>query len=535
MLPLALCVLFVVMLTYFLLVVHYRNTFLPGSSVNDIDISGMSAVEAEETIREFQADYELKFEPRDGKVEKITGKQIALTYRPQSSTEEVIKNQKIWSWPMYVLGNKTSELGDLYQISYDSDLLKETLQDFQMVKDSNRFPPVDAYLSDYDPQKKQVQIVPEELGKTIIFEKLYESACKAVENMDDVIVLSEEGIYEQPKVFQDDPSLLADCNALNAYLTTEIGYQFGDKKEVVDGSVLKDWITLLEDHTVVLDETKVKAYVRALAKKYNSIFTNRKLRTSYGVDVTVEGGDYGFWMDETTQYQTLLSQIQNGESGTYEPTWFQKADSFGEHDYGDSYIEVNLTAQHLFVYKDGERILESDFVSGKNDATTAGTYGITYCERYATLVGENYSSPVSYWMPFNRNIGLHDASWRNDFGGDIYKEHGSHGCVNLPIQIAKQIYSVAYQGMPVLVYTLPGTEKEETTEQTDEQIAVAINDALSEIEASGEFTKYNYGERKKKVEWVKAAYHSLSASAKEKVESPGRIKEFEKQLKSIKK
>ena len=68
---------------------------------------------------------------------------------------------------------------------------------------------------------------------------------------------------------------------------------------------------------------------------------------------------------------------------------------------------------------------ESDFVSGcvnKGTTTPRGTYGITYKERDATLNGENYSSPVKYWMPFNGDIGMHDADWRNegDFGGDIY-------------------------------------------------------------------------------------------------------------------
>ena len=56
------------------------------------------------------------------------------------------------------------------------------------------------------------------------------------------------------------------------------------------------------------------------------------------------------------------------------------ANSHGKNDYGDSYVEINLTAQHMFLYKDGKLVIDSDFVSGnvsKNNATPTGAYGVT--------------------------------------------------------------------------------------------------------------------------------------------------------------
>ena len=81
-----------------------------------------------------------------------------------------------------------------------------------------------------------------------------------------------------------------------------------------------------------------------------------------------------------------------------------------------------------------------------------GTYSITYKEKDATLVGENYSSPVKYWMPFNGNIGLHDASWRSSFGGTLYVTGGSHGCVNLPSKKAAEIFAAVEKGEAVIVH-----------------------------------------------------------------------------------
>ena len=75
-----------------------------------------------------------------------------------------------------------------------------------------------------------------------------------------------------------------------------------------------------------------------------------------------------------------------------------------------------------------------------------------YKERNATLVGEGYSSPVKYWMPFYANVGIHDASWRTTFGGSEYLNNGSHGCVNTPEANAEKIYNNIEKGVPVVVY-----------------------------------------------------------------------------------
>ena len=142
-----------------------------------------------------------------------------------------------------------------------------------------------------------------------------------------------------------------------------------------------------------------------------------------------------------------------------EPVYLTTANSHGEHDYGDSYVEINLTNQHLFLYKDGKLVVESDFVSGnlsKGHDTPTGAFGLTYKTMNAVLRGPDYETPVTYWMPFNGDVGMHDATWRNKFGGSIYKTSGSHGCINLPASAAKKIYETIDKGYAVLVYRMPG-------------------------------------------------------------------------------
>ena len=86
------------------------------------------------------------------------------------------------------------------------------------------------------------------------------------------------------------------------------------------------------------------------------------------------------------------------------------------------------------------------------NATPPGLFGLTYKQKDAVLRGANYTTPVKYWMPFNGNVGMHDASWRQSFGGDIYLENGSHGCINLPVKMAEEIYGYMEKRFPIVCY-----------------------------------------------------------------------------------
>ena len=291
--------------------------------------------------------------------------------------------------------------------------------------------------------------------------KTLEVIGNAVEELKGLVDLDAEGCYETPTVTSDSEELQNTLQKLQKYGTVTITYRFGDNIEVLDGSTISTWLEV-DGFAVTLDQTQVENYVATLRKKYDSIFRSRTFMTSYGKEITVDGGDYGWWMNYQQEAKELAAQIETGESGERTPVYYQTAASYGVPDYGDTYVEINLTAQHLFFYKDGQLVMESDFVSGNSARgydTPEGTYSITYKQRNATLVGENYETPVSYWMPFNKNIGMHDATWRSSFGGTIYKTKGSHGCINMPYEKAQELYGYIEKGTPVICYHLAGTER----------------------------------------------------------------------------
>ena len=121
----------------------------------------------------------------------------------------------------------------------------------------------------------------------------------------------------------------------------------------------------------------------------------------------------------------------------------------------DSYIEVDLEAQEIYMYLDGELVFRSDCVTGdvwRRRETPKGVFYVEYKQRNRVLKGEDYRTPVSYWMHFYNHCGFHDASWRRAFGDEIYLRDGSHGCVNMPPAKAKELYDLVYKGIPVIVY-----------------------------------------------------------------------------------
>lgn len=234
-----------------------------------------------------------------------------------------------------------------------------------------------------------------------------------------------------------------------------VTYQFGDQSEVLDNDRILSWLQEKEDGSVAIDEQQAKAFVKALAEKYDTAYTTRTFHTTGGRDIQIAQGDYGWRIDQEAETKHLLELLAAKQSAVCEPIYAQTAAVHAKNDWGKTYVEVSLTDQYLWLYKDGHCILESYFVSGnptRGHATPKGIYGLTYKTRDATLSGEGYDSKVKYWMPFNRNVGLHDAPWRKTFGGQIYKNNGSHGCINLPPANAAKIYENVDKNTPVIVY-----------------------------------------------------------------------------------
>ena len=179
--------------------------------------------------------------------------------------------------------------------------------------------------------------------------------------------------------------------------------------------------------------------------------------------MTVGGGEYGWQINQSEEVNQLFNEITSGQTVSREPVYSSTANAYAPNDIGSTYIEVDLGAQHMYYYQDGALIFDSDFVSGNmsysDRATPTGVYSLYYKKSPDVLRGKKlpngqyeYETPVNYWMPFCGGVGFHDANWRSSFGGDIYLTNGSHGCINLPPEKAKQLYGIIQTGIPIVMF-----------------------------------------------------------------------------------
>lgn len=445
---------------------RYQSCFLNGTVIDEVDVSGMSIPELEEQIGK----YSLRVIERqaDGTTleEEIPGKEIGLSYISTEPLETILQGQNRFLW---FVKHDTNYKTDA-PLFYEEAVLEQKIGELRGFQKEFVEEPEDAYIADYVPGQG-FELVAEKRGNLLNRGKTIEAIRAAVDSLEKQIDLEAAGCYEEPKITSEDEVLKKTYEKLRNYTNTVITYTFGTERETLDGDTVVEWI-VLDGERASLNRERVQEYISSLRKKHDTIFHRRKFLTSYGEEVTIDQGDYGWWMNTEQETEELMAILERGESGERVPVYRQTAASYDEPDYGDSYVEINLTAQHLFLYQNGECVLESDFVSGnpsRGNETPVGIYGITYKERDSTLTGETYRTPVSFWMPFNNNVGMHDASWRSEFGGNIYMTNGSHGCINLPYAVAQEIYGYVEKGTPVICYQLPGTEPEPLPEIPQEQ------------------------------------------------------------------
>ncbi len=499
-----LAVVVIVAAVYIGMSVYFAGHFQFRTQINGIDCSGKSVLEVERLIVDEIDDYELSLTGRVDGEDVIKGQDINLKPVFDGSLEQVLTQRSSFAWPVSLFRETKAELETM--VEYDEKLLEQATEKLSFLQKEVMESPKNAEISSYI-EGKGYEIIPEKEGTRIDKKALQEALHTSLINLREEMSLEEENCYTQPKIRKDNEELVKTLKELNQYVSTEVTYDLGEQKEVLNGNQIQEWITLGDDGKVAVDEEKIGAYVKSLAETYDTAKKPRSFTTSYGSRVTLSWNEYGWKIDKEQEAAAILENIKAGEAVKREPVYSQRAKSHGENDHGGTYVEINITAQHLYFYKNGGLVVESDFVSGnlaRGDGTPSGAFGLAYKQRDAVLRGEDYRIPVDFWMPFNGGIGLHDATWRSDFGGNYYKSGGSHGCINLPYSVAETIFQNIEAGDAIFVYELPGTESAKGLAQ---DAAAAV---VSAIEAIGEVT----GDSGWAIQNARSAYDALNDQAK---------------------
>lgn len=451
-----------VLFGYFGLRLYYKNNIPYGTWINGIYCTGLKYDEAaEQLLAESDQVVEIDILDGNGQTHHIILDEKLYTLSYREGLEDLVASKGVSG--LFSEAYFTQE-PNIHILEQDWNVfIKEQpfLKNTEIAETSER-----VYIKETDQGFELV-----DLCKGILDQ---EQACKtilsAIQDRKELVSLSEEGCYKDLPHTEDEKDtiflyeqLQLFCNRIIMHLTIQ-----GEIAFTIDGSVLKEWIQKDEDQAYVFgkdgtlsaDYDKIKDYVNEITKQLTTYFGEPwQFTTHDGEMIEVQAGNFGRALKAAELSERIIKALDDGVSQDYELEFVFYPESaeniaYGAG-YGTSYIEVDIEEQHMYLYLEGEQVMDSPVVTGDvhlHRDTPKGVFYVEYKQRNRTLVGPNYRTPVNYWIHFYNHCGFHDAYWRKSFGDEIYLKNGSHGCVNMPPEKAAKLYEYVYSGLPVIIY-----------------------------------------------------------------------------------
>ena len=439
-----------IIIIYFLISIFFMTHFFFKTEINGVDLSLVSYKDALPIIGDYVNNYELQIIGRNGETDIIIGQNIDLQYNENYSMKEIYEQQKAFSWISSLFHKQEYYEEGLF--TYHRGKLTTAIERLLFLNKDMVVEPKNVRFIYVNGSYHLIEeVYGNKINKDILEKAIIDSLGKGKQ----ILILEEEDCYEKPEFTTSSQKTLETRKLLNQYISSKIIYNFGDQKEILDGSTLHKWLKLDENLDIIINRIAVTNYVKRLSQKYDTVGISRNFKTSTGKVIEIEGGLYGWKINQEEEIHALLEEVTSGKVIEKEPIYSQKALYRGEDEIGNTYVEVSITRQHLWYYKNGELIAHGNVVTGNPNrgyATVVGAYMLNYKQNNAILTGPGYEVMVKYWMPFFGNMGIHDASWRSSFGGEIYKRNGTHGCINAPPYLAKLIFENIEAGTPVIIY-----------------------------------------------------------------------------------
>ncbi|HIZ23259.1 MAG TPA: L,D-transpeptidase/peptidoglycan binding protein [Candidatus Blautia faecigallinarum] len=441
------------------------NTMGRGISICGLNVSRLTPEKAAQKIADTFQDRTVRFIEDGKEVTRVTFGQLGYTLDSNALLGQLEDLKAERSQHTRLLSVKEDYPLEL-PVQRNEEAEKAALSADRFA-DKERTSSTDASIQ-YDKEQKKFTLIKAVQGNQIDEEKLLSKVRSALDKEfkdsplgGEVAVTLDESVYQSPSSSVTDQMKhrLTSLNTLlKNYRNASVTYTFGSEEKVLDPATVRSWIKI-EEAGVSIDEEAVRNYVSQLAAEYNTIYVPRSFHTTYGSDITIDGNEYGFQIDQEGEVSQLLADLKSGTPVRREPVYsIRGMQRNGKDDLAGSYIEVSLNDQHLWLYKDGALVTETDIISGRpgeETETYRGAWPIAYKASPFTLSSDmyGYEIEVQYWMPFVYGQGLHDASWQSSFGGNSYRTGaGSHGCINLPTDQAALIYNTIDGGYPIIIY-----------------------------------------------------------------------------------
>lgn len=438
----------VVLVIYIIGGVIFNFVTLPNTYVNGKNVSFASK---DTVVGDSIDEFEVKVEGEDGRVLNFNSHDV--DYKANIPKDASL-DQNPFKWPISFFTKENHDFD--YNINYDDKKLDEIIKSSELMNNITK--PEDAEVVYQD---GKFVIKEEVLGNEVDYNKLKDKLVEALQTRNADIKL-DKSFYNRPKRLAEDSDIKKELKDANEVLDLSFKFNINGFDKKIEGETLAG---MLEDNDgkLTLNYEKVYSYVASMAEETNTYGKNRKFNATDIGEITVNPGVYGFKLNVDETINALYEAFSQRKSQEIEPVYekygLKRLDDGS--DLGDTYVEVDLSRQHMWYYRDGKVLLSTDIVTGNlnhNALTNVGVGSILSKERKSTLRGSNfdgskYETPVEYWMPIGWDgEGFHDAWWRGAFGGNIYQSDGSHGCLNMPPSQAAKLFELVDVNTPVVVY-----------------------------------------------------------------------------------
>lgn len=454
-------VLAVICLIYVAISVYFMSHFFVNTKINGKNFSGKTTSDVEKYLQTNIKDYKLTILENEGRQDVISGSEIGLEYRAGTEAEKLLKDQNGFAWPKAFFTENSRKVS--VNVSYNEESLNQRISQLSCLQTEQT--PAENAKPEFD--GNQYVIKPEVYGNAVDKERLTEQVKVHITEFQPQLDMVETKCYAKPKYVEDSKEVQEACDAMNKYVNASITYPMNEPV-VVDKALISQWLQVDGEMKVSLNTEAMKQWFTAFGDKYDTQGTTRTFTTPAGKSATVTGGTYGWSIDEDTELVNLQNSILNGEVVTREPAYYAggTAAAHSGQDWGNTYAEVDMSAQHMWYVQNGQVVLETDVVTGEpipSKITPEGVYSLMWKQPNSVLVGDinpdtgepAYRTKVKYWMQVTSSgVGFHDAIWQTAFGGTLYQipGTGSHGCINMPLDQAGALFNMIEPGTPVIFH-----------------------------------------------------------------------------------
>lgn len=454
-LGLFLALVLVVGLAYAAGISYYGDRFLANTKIAKVDVSNLSLEQAQAKVKSEILEHSLDVLENGKALGTVHLKDLEPEFSGEATIQQYFNHQNPNSWLGHFFKGQDFDLSVMTDVKIDRNQVTSKLAELG-VDNSKRTPSKDAQISYQEDQGYRLES--QEQGNQVDISALREALFEQFEEGHNKLDLKD--YYAKPEVTDQNEELQSMMQKIEDASKAKITLKIEDSKETIPKDAIQDWIYFDKDNKIIYDQEKIAEYLKRYNDKYSSYVNPRQFRSTNQGIVTVQPGTLGWSIDRAAEAEQIAIDLAAGKDVEREPIVVGSGYGSAGDGIGSTYVEVDLSYQMMYVYIDGKMVISTPIVSGgPQSQTIPGAYAVWGKQRDTSLKGYNwvtkkeYSSPVSYWMPFDHvGQGIHDAPWQPAFGGNLWQTNGSLGCINTPTNVMAQIFDIVEIGTPVIIF-----------------------------------------------------------------------------------